>query len=251
MFFRAFFLTKILKKISLILCVHRADTPINMLYNAQDELDEWKVQMQLKESYGWDDDDKEWLATLKVHHKKWNKKIKQQAGKAARSGRGGGGSGKKMQFSWKHVAEISGKELTLGGVWTQERAALHFSPVYKFENDTPRSGNVSRDSEVYKCRKYIADADGHPRIYIRVVEIEEGTEYTIEQGYPIGDNVDDDDDDDPGSGPASEEVPGAEEEEEQRPQPPKGRKQKAAGAPAPAPAAPEPTESKKRRKKAA
>ena len=183
----------------------------------------------------WDDDDKDWLATLKVHHKKW-KKIKQQAGKAAGSGRGGGGSGKKMQFSWKHVAEISGKELTLGGVWTQERVALHFSPVYKFENDTPRSGNVSRDSEVYKCRKYIAAADGHPRIYIRVVEIEEGTEYKIEQGYPIGDN-DDDDDDDTGSGPASEEVPGAEEEEEQRPQPPKGRKQKAAGAPAPAPAA--------------
>ena len=217
------------------------------VYTAQDELDEWKVQMQLKESYGWDDDDKDWLATLKVHHKKW-KKIKQQAGKAARSGRGGGGSGKKMQFSWKHVAEISGKELTLGGVWTQERAALHFSPVYKFENDTPRSGNVSRDSEVYKCRKYIAAADGHPRIYIRVVEIEEGTEYKIEQGYPIGD---DDDEDDPGSGPGSEEVPGAEEEEEQRPQPPKGRKQKAAGAPAPAPAAPEPTESKTRRKKAA
>ena len=215
------------------------------VYIAQDELDEWKVQMQLKESYGWDDDDKDWLATLKVHHKKW-KKIKQQAGKAARSGRGGGGSGKKMQFSWKHVAEISGKELNLGGVWTQERAALHFSLVYKFENDTPRSGNVSRDSEVYKCRKYIAAADGHPRIYIRVVEIEEGTEYKIEQGYPIGD---DDDEDDPGSGPGSEEVPGAEEEEEQRPQPPKGRKQKAAGAPAPAPAAPEPTEPKKRRKK--
>ena len=229
--------------------MHRADTPINMLYKASDELDEWKVQMQLKESYGWDDDDKEWLATLKVHHKKW-KKIKQQAGKAARSGRGGGGSGKKMQFSWKHVTEVNGEDLTLGGVWTQELAAQHFDVGYKFENDTPRSGNVSRDSEVFKCRKYIADVDGQPRIYIRVVEIEEGTEYKIEQGYPIGDN-DDDDDDDPGSGPASEEVPGAEEEEEQRPQPPKGRKQKAAGAPAPAPAAPEPTESKKRRKKAA
>ena len=214
------------------------------VYTAQDELDEWKVQMQLKESYGWDDDDKEWLATLKVHHKKW-KKIKQQAGKAARSGRGGGGSGKKMQFSWKHVAEISGKELNLGGVWTQERAAMHFSPVYKFENDTPRSGNVSRDSEVYKCRKYIAAADGHPRIYIRVVEIEEGTEYKIEQGYPIGDN-DDDDDDDPGSGPASEEVPSAEEDKPQRKQP-KGRSKKAAEAAEAAPA-PEAAPGKKKRR---
>jgi hypothetical protein len=214
------------------------------VYIAQDELDEWKVQMQLKESYGWDDDDKDWLATLKVHHKKW-KKIKQQAGKAARSGRGGGGSGKKMQFSWKHVAEISGKELNLGGVWTQERAALHFSPVYKFENDTPRSGNVSRDSEVYKCRKYIAAADGHPRIYIRVVEIEEGTEYKIEQGYPIGDN--DDDDDDPGSGPASEEVPSAEEDKPPANKQPKGRSKKAAEAPEAAPAAEAAVGRKKRR----
>jgi hypothetical protein len=214
------------------------------VYIAQDELDEWKVQMQLKESYGWDDDDKDWLATLKVHHKKW-KKIKQQAGKAARSGRGGGGSGKKMQFSWKHVAEISGKELNLGGVWTQERAAMHFSPVYKFENDTPRSGNVSRDSEVYKCRKYIAAADGHPRIYIRVVEIEEGTEYKIEQGYPIGD---DDDEDDPGSGPGSEEVPGGEEEVTQPPKA-KGRSKKAVEAAEAAPATQPAEEPKKRRKK--
>jgi hypothetical protein len=217
------------------------------VYTAQDELDEWKVQMQLKESYGWDDDDKDWLATLKVHHKKW-KKIKQQAGKAARSGRGGGGSGKKMQFSWKHVAEISGKELNLGGVWTQERAALHFSPVYKFENDTPRGGHVSRDSEVFKCRKYIADVDGHPRIYIRVVEIEEGTEYKIEQGYPIGDN-DDDDDDDPGSGPGSEEVPGAEEEEAAEPPKTKGRGKKAAEAAEAAPPGGAAHEKRQRRKK--
>ena len=69
-----------------------------MLYNASDELYEWKIHIQLKESYGWEDDSKELLATVKVHHKKW-KKIKQQAGKAAGSGRGGGGSGKKMQFS--------------------------------------------------------------------------------------------------------------------------------------------------------
>jgi hypothetical protein len=72
-----------------------------------------------------------------------------------------------MQFSWKHVAEISGKELNLGGVWTQERAAMHFSPVYKFENDTPRSGNVSRDSEVYKCRKYILSCPGPSNIINR------------------------------------------------------------------------------------
>ena len=122
---------------------------------------------------------------------------------------------------------------------------MHFSPVYKFENDTPRSGNVSRDSEVYKCRKYIADVDGQPRIYIRVVEIEEGTEYKIEQGYPIGDN-DDDDDDDPGSGPASEEVPVSEEEVPQAEQP-KGRSKKAAEAAEAAPA-PEAAPGKKKRR---
>jgi hypothetical protein len=215
------------------------------VYTAQDELDEWKIQLELKESYGWEDDNKEWLATVKVHHKKW-KKIKQRAGKAAGSGRGGGGSGKKMQFSWKHVAEISGDDLTLGGVWTQELAAQHFDIVYKFENDTPRSGNVSRDSEVFKCRKYIADVDGHPRIYIRVVEIEEGTEYKIEQGYPIGDN--DDDDDDPGSGPASEEVPSAEEDKPPAKKP-KGRSKKAAEAEEAALAPEAATEPKKRRKK--
>ena len=215
-----------------------------MLYNAEDELYEWKIHKQLKESYGWEDDSKEWLSTVKVHHKKW-KKIKLQSGKAAGSGRGGGGSGKKMQFSWKHVAEISGKELTLGGVWTQELAAKHFDIRYKFENDTPRGGHVSRDSEVYKCRKYIADVDGQPRIYIRVVEIEEGTEYKIEQGYPIGDN--DDDDDDPGSGPASEEVPSA---EENKPPPAKakGRSKKAAEAAEAAPA-PEAATGKKQRRK--
>ena len=241
--FRAFFLTKILKKISLILCVHRADTPINMLYNAQDELDEWKIHKQLKESYGWEDDSKEWLSTVRVHHKKW-KNIKLQSGKAAGSGRGGGGSGKKMQFSWKHVTEVNGEDLTIGGVWTQELAAQHFDVGYKFENDTPRSGNVSRDSEVFKCRKYIADVDGQPRIYIRVVEIEEGTEYKIEQGYPIGDN--DDDDDDPGSGPASEEAP-VEEEEKPLPVKPKGRSKKAAEAAEAAPA-PEAAPGKKKRR---
>jgi len=218
-----------------------------MLYNAQDELDEWKIHKQLKESYGWEDDSKEWLSTVRVHHKKW-KKIKLQSGKAAGSGRGGGGSGKKMQFSWKHVTEVNGEDLTLGGVWTQELAAQHFDVGYKFENDTPRSGNVSRDSEVFKCRKYIADVDGQPRIYIRVVEIEEGTEYKIEQGYPIGDNDDDDDDeDDPGSGPASEEVPSAE-EDKPPPTKAKGRSKKAAEAAEAAPA-PEAAPGKKKRRK--
>ena len=217
-----------------------------MLYKASDELNEWKIHIELKESYGWEDDSKEWLATVKAHHKKW-KKIKQQAGKAAGSGRGGGGSGKKMQFSWKHVAEINGEDLSLGGVWTQELAAKHFDIRYKFENDTPRGGHVSRDSEVYKCRKYIADVDGQPRIYIRVVEIEEGTEYKIEQGYPIGDNDDDDDDeDDPGSGPASEEVPSAE-EDKPPPTKAKGRSKKAAEAAEAAPA-PEAAPGKKKRR---
>jgi hypothetical protein len=113
-----------------------------MLYNAEDALYEWKIHIQLKESYGWEDDSKEWLATVKVHHKKW-KKIKQQAGKAAGSGRGGGGSGKKMQFTWKHVAEIAGEDLTLGGVWTQELAAQHFDADLKFKNDTrPRRARL-------------------------------------------------------------------------------------------------------------
>ena len=115
--------------------------------------------------------------------------------------------------------------------------------VYKFENDTPRGGHVSRDSEVFKCRKYIADGD--PRIYIRVVEIEEGTEYKIEQGYPIGDN-DDDDDDDPGSSPASEEVPSAE-EDKPPPTKAKGRSKKAAEAAEAAPA-PEAAPGKKKRR---
>ena len=150
-----------------------------------------------------------------------------------------------MQFSWKHVTEVNGEDLTLGGVWTQELAAQHFDVGYKFENDTPRSGNVSRDSEVFKCRKYIADVDGQPRIYIRVVEIEEGTEYKIEQGYPIGDN--DDDDDDPGSGPASEEVPSAE-EDKPPPTKAKGRSKKAAEAAEAAPA-PEAATGKKQRRK--
>ena len=148
------------------------------------------------------------------------------------------------------IADIAGEDLTLGGVWTQERAAKHFDIVYKFENDTPRGGHVSRDSEVYKCRKYIADVDGHPRIYIRVIEMQEGTDYKIEQGYPIGDSDDDDDDADPGSGPASEGFRRPEEEEAAAKQP-KARAKRAAAAPEAAPA-PEPAEKQKKgRKKAA
>ena len=222
--------------------MHRADTPINMLYKASDELNEWKIHIELKESYGWEDDSKEWLATVKAHHKKW-KKIKQQAGKAAGSGRGGGGSGKKMQFSWKHVAEISGQDLNLGGVWTQELAAKHFDIRYKFENDTPRGGHVSRDSEVYKCRKYIADVDGHERIYVRVIEMQEGTDYKIEQGYPTGHGDNDDDDAEGGSGAISG-VPSDNEEEAAAKQP-KARAKRAAAAAEEAPAT-QPAEKKKK-----
>ena len=216
-----------------------------MLYNAEDELYEWKIHKQLKESYGWEDDSKEWLATVKVHHKKW-KKIKQQSGKAAGSGRGGGGSGKKMQFSWKHVAEINGEDLSLGGVWTQELAAKHFDIVYKFENDTPRGGHVSRDSEVFKCRKYIADVDGHPRIYIRVIEMQEGTDYMIEQGYPIGDNDNDDDDAEGGSGAISGAL--SDNEEEAAATQPKARAKRAAAAAEEAPAT-QPAEKPKKGRK--
>ena len=87
--------------------MHRADTPINMqVYNAQDEMDEWEVHKKLKGEYGLDDDSnrKEWLMTRKAHLKNTQevepKEIKQQAGKAAGSGRqGGGGPGKKQQYS--------------------------------------------------------------------------------------------------------------------------------------------------------
>ena len=52
-------------------------------------------------------------------------------------------------------------------------AQNHFGVDYKFENDTPRGGNVSINSEVYTCRKYIADSDDNERIYVRIVEIED------------------------------------------------------------------------------
>ena len=90
---------------------HRADTPISMqVYNAQDELQEWEIYMQLKKCYKWEDDDKDWLATKSAHHKKW-KLIKQQSGKAAGSGRQGPGAlpVQKKQYSWRFVAEVEGE----------------------------------------------------------------------------------------------------------------------------------------------
>ena len=141
------------------------------------------------------------------------------------------------------IADIAGEDLTLGGVWTQGEAAKHFDMVYKFENDTPRGGHVSRDSEVYKCRKYIADVDGHERIYVRVIEMQEGTDYKIEQGYPIGHGDNDDDDEEGGSGAISG-VPSDNEEEAAAKQP-KARAKRAAAAPEAAPA-PEPAGKKRR-----
>ena len=212
------------------------------VYNAQDEMDEWEVHKKLKGEYGLDDDSKEWLM---AHLKKW-KLIKQQAGKAAAaSGRGGGGSGKKQAFSWKYVADIKGEGLTLGGVWTRDEAARHFDLAYKFENDNPRGGNVSINSEVYKCRKYIADSGDNERVYVRIVEMAEGTHYKIEQGYPLGDG-DGDDDDVVVSGAPSKVASEDEDEEAAKGAVPRVRK--AAGAPAPAPAVAPAAAGKKRRK---
>ena len=117
--------------------------------------------------------------------------------------------------------------------------------VYKFENDNPRSGHVSRDSEVYKCRRYIADNGDHERIYVRVVEIAEGTEYKIEQGYPLGDGDGDDDEDDPSGGPSKA---ASEVDEEEAAQTAQSRVRKAAGAPAPAPVAAPAAAPKRKRK---
>ena len=125
---------------------------------------------------------------------------------------------------------------------------LIFKGGAKRHRNQSRSGHVSRDSEVYKCRKYIADIDGHERIYVRVVEIAEGTEYKIEQGYPVG-HGDDDDDEDGGSGGHSG-VASENEEAEAAPAAVR-RTKKAAAAPAAAPAAAAATGAKKRRKQAA
>ena len=182
----------------------------------------------------------------KAHLKKW-KLIKQQAAKAAASGRGGeGGSGKKQAFLWKYVANIQGEGLTLGVVWTRGEAQKHFDLVYNLENDTPRGGNVSINSEVYKCRKYIADCGDHERIYVRIVDIAEGTDYKIEQGYPLGDG-DGDDDEDGVSGAHS--VVASENEGEEAAKQPKARSKRAVPAPAAAPAQEATADKKKKSKK--
>jgi hypothetical protein len=187
---------------------------------------------ELQGMYGYTDESKEWLNMRKAHLQKW-KIIKKQAAKAALRGRGGGGrSGRKQAFSWKFVANIQGEGLTLGGVWTRAEAQNHFGVDYKFDNDTPRGGNVSIKSEVFKRRKYFADSGDY--MYVRIVEIEEGTEYTIEQGYPLGDGDGDDDEDDPSGAPSKA---ASEVDEEEAAQTAPSRVRKAAGAPAPAPVA--------------
>ena len=204
------------------------------VYTAQAEMDESVLLKQLQGMYGYTDDSKDWLLMRKAHLQKW-KIIKKQAAKAALRGRGGGGrSGRKQAFSWKWVANIQGEGLTLGGVWTRAEAANHFAVDDKFENDNPRGGNVSINSKVCKCRKYFADrGEEEDRIYIRVVEMKEGTEYKVEQGYPLGDGDGDDDEDDPSEAPP---LPASDVNQEEV-VPHKGRSKRAAAAPAPEPAA--------------
>ena len=112
---------------------------------------------------------------------------------------------KKQQYSWRLVAEVKGEDLSLGTFWTDEEAAKHFDAGYEWQNDpSSRGGNVSINSEVYKCRKYISDS---------------------------GDSGEDDED---ASGAPSRVA--SDVEEEAAPQPPKGRGRKAAAAPEAAPA---------------
>ena len=113
--------------------------------------------------------------------------------------------------------------------------------LYELENDNPRSGNVSINSELYKCRKYISDSGDDARIYVRIVELAEGTHYKIEQGYPVGDF--DGDDDDVVSGAPSKVA--SEDEAEAAAQPANARGKRAAAAPEAAPA-PEPAGKKRR-----
>ena len=216
------------------------------VYTAQDELDDFMTLKELQGRYGYTDESKEWLNMRKAHLQKW-KIIKKQAVKAALRGRGGGGrSGRKQSFTWKDEGNIQGEGLTLGGVWTRAEAQNHFGVDYKFENDNPRGGNVSINSKVYKCRKYFADCGDHERIYVRIVEIEEGTEYKIEQGYPLGDG-DGDDDEDGVSGAHS--VVASENEGEEAAKQPKARSKRAVPAPAAAPAQEATADKKKKSKK--
>ena len=94
--------------------------------------------------------------------------------------------------------------------------------------------------------EYIADVDGHERIYVRVIEMQEGTDYKIEQGYPIGHGDNDDDDAEGGSGAISG-VPSDNEEEAAAKQP-KARAKRAAAAAEEAPAT-QPAEKKKKGRK--
>ena len=100
---------------------------------------------------------------------------------------------KKQQYSWHLVAEVKGEDMSLGTFWTDEEAAKHFKTGYEWQNDpSSRSGNVSIQSVWYNCRKYISDSAEEGRIYVRIVELEGGTQYKIEQGYPIDDGDDED-----------------------------------------------------------
>ena len=121
--------------------------------------------------------------------------------------------------------------------------------LYELENDNPRSGNVSINSELYKCRKYISDSGDDARIYVRIVELAEGTHYKIEQGYPVGD-FDGDDNDDSGC-PLEGCVGGrsGRSAEAAAQPPPKARSKKAAAAPAAAPPPAAASAAKKRRAK--
>jgi hypothetical protein len=219
-----------------------------MLYNAENELYEWKIHKQLKESYGWEDDTKEWLATVKVHHKKWKKIKHSKPGKQLAAGVEEEAAGRSCSFrgsTWP-TSKATGWPWAAFGRRAKRRSTSIWSTSSK--TTIHAAGTSPETSEVYKCRKYIADVPDHERIYVRVVEIAEGTVYKIEQGYPVG-HGDDDEDEDGGSGGHSGVA--SENEELEAAQMALRRTKKAAGAPAPAPAAPDPTEPKKRRKKAA
>ena len=154
-----------------------------------------------------------------------------------------------MEARGRYRRRAPGEGLSLGGVWTEAEAAKHFSSLYEFENDNPRSGNVSINSELYKCRKYISDSGDDARIYVRIVELAEGTHYKIEQGYPVGD-FDGDDNDDSGC-PLEGCVGGrsGRSAEAAAQPPPKARSKKAAAAPAAAPPPAAASAAKKRRAK--
>ena len=151
-----------------------------------------------------------------------------------------------MEARGRYRRRAPGEGLSLGGVWTEAEAANHFNSLYEFENDNPRGGNVSINSEVYRCRKYISDSGDDARIYVRIVELAEGTHYKIEQGYPVGDFDGDNDDESGGPSKVASEDEAAEDAAEP---PPKARSKKAAAAPAATPAPAAASAAKKRRAK--